>query len=178
MTSPVLVDQMHAELNRLFGLYRLANLNARYYGCRAEIYEKWSRRALSVTAFLSALALSLLLGVDPKYALGRNIAACAAGISALLAGLTPFVGWTEKIRERRNLHFCYSQLFGQIEYVIIDIRRADQLTAEHIGLSRMVHEAFMRIEALDELEPDQKLIDREDAKVRKAFPNDYVWTNL
>ena len=36
----------------------------------------------------------------------------------------------------------------------------------------------MRTEAWDELEPDQKLIDKEDVKVRKAFPTDYLWTNF
>ena len=40
----------------------------------------------------------------------------------------------------------------------------------------MVHDhGFMRVETMDELEPDQKLIDREDAKVRKAIPDDYLW---
>jgi hypothetical protein len=69
-------------------------------------------------------------------------------------------------------------LFGQIEFAITEIRRSGSLSAEHIGLSKMVHEGFMRVEAMDELEPDQKLIDREDAKVRKAFPEDYLWTHF
>ncbi len=42
----------------------------------------------------------------------------------------------------------------------------------------MAHEGFMRIEALDELQPDRKLIDELDEKVRKAFPPDYLWTNF
>jgi hypothetical protein len=42
----------------------------------------------------------------------------------------------------------------------------------------MVHESFRGVEAMDELEPDQKLINREDKKVRKAIPDDYLWTHL
>jgi hypothetical protein len=37
----------------------------------------------------------------------------------------------------------------------------------------MVHEAFNRMHALDEPEPDQQLIDREAKKMREAFPEDY-----
>jgi hypothetical protein len=171
-------DPYYDELNRLFNLYRLANLNTRYYGCRAEKFERWSKAALVATAVLSTLALALILGVDPRATLARNFAAAAAGIAAIISGVTPFLGLTEKIRELRNLHFAYSQLFGQIEFAITEIKRAGIVSGEHVGLSRMVHEGFMRVEAMDELEPDQKLIDKEDAKVRKALPEDYLWTHL
>jgi hypothetical protein len=167
-------DPYYDELNRLFGLYRLANLNARYYGIRASKFEAWSKEALALTAALSALALALLLGVDQTWA--KGVAAACAGISAVISGAIPFLGWPERIRELRNLHFAYSQLFGQIEFAITEIRRAGTLSPEHVGLARMVHEGFMRVEALDEL--DRKLIDQEDEKVRKAFPNDYLWTNF
>lgn len=171
-------DPYYEELNRLFNLYRTANLNVRYYGCRAEKFEWWSKAALVVTAVLSTLALSLILGVDPKESWARTFAAAAAGIAAIISGVTPFFGLTEKIRDLRNLRFAYSQLFGEIEFAMTEIKRAGTLSPEHVGLARMVHESFMRVEALDELEPDQKLIDREDAKVRAAFPPDYLWTNF
>ncbi len=141
-------------------------------------FEWWSKTALVTTAILSTLALSLILGADPKETWARNFAAAAAGIAAIISGVTPFLGLTEKVRDLRNLRFAYSQLFGQIEFAITEIRRAGKISPEHIGLARMVHEGYMRVEALDELEPDQKLIDREDAKVRTAFPDDYLWTHL
>ena len=171
-------DPYYEELNRLFNLYRLANLNMRYYGCRAERFEWWNKFALVVPAVLSTLALALILGVDPKEPWARTGAAIAAGIAAIISGAVSFLGLTERIRDLRNLRFAYSQLFGQIEFAITEIRRAGSLSAEHIGLAKMVHEGFMRVEALDELKPDQALIDREDAKVRKAFPEDYIWTNF
>jgi hypothetical protein len=146
-------DPYYDELNRLFHLYRLSNLNARYYGCRAEKFEFRSRAALVITAILSTVALSLILGVDPKEDWARALAASAAGIAAIISGVTPFFGWTDKIRDVRNLHFAYSQLFGQIEFAITEIRRAGVLSQEHVGLARMAHEGFMRVEALDELEP-------------------------
>lgn len=93
----------------------------------------------------------------------------------MISATIPFLGWTEKVRELRNLNFSYQQLFGLVEFAILEIRRADKLTDEHVGLSRMVHETFLRIHALDELEPDEALRDREDEKVRKAFPDDYIW---
>ncbi len=113
--------QYYEELNRLFHIYRLSNLNARYYGCRAERFEKRSKWASILTAFFSTIALSLILGVDPKIEWVRNVAAALAGTAALISGVTPFMGWTEKGREMRNLHFAYSQLFGQIEFAITEI---------------------------------------------------------
>jgi hypothetical protein len=170
-------DPYYDELNRLFLLYRLANLNARYYGIRAEKFEWRNKCSLIATAALSMLALSLILVAGDNLVV-RIVAAASAGIAAFISGVTPFFGWTDKVRELRNLHFAYSQLFGQIEFAITEVRRAGAISPEHVGLARMVHESFMRVEALDELEPDQALIDREDAKVRKAFPDDYLWTNF
>jgi hypothetical protein len=171
-------DPYYEELNRLFLLYRLANLNARYYGCRAEKFERKSKRLDVLASGLAASALALILWAGPDMALLRSLAALSAGLSAVIPGVVPFFGWTTKIRDLRNQHFAYSQIFGQVEFAITEIRRAGSLSPEHVGLARMVHEAYMRVEALDELEPDQKLVDREDKKVRAAFPDGYLWTNF
>jgi hypothetical protein len=116
------------------------------------------------------------LGVERPWV--KPFAAALSGIAAVIAGVTPFFGWAQRIRDLRSFRFAYSQLFGQIEFAITAIKRAGTLTGEHIGLARMVHEGFMRVEAMDELEPDQKLFDVEDAKVKKAIPEDYLWTHL
>jgi hypothetical protein len=165
-----------AELNRLFNLYRLANLNTRYYGCRAEIFERRLKWVQVVIALLSAAALSILLASDTS---GTRLAgAVMAGIAAVVSSIVPFLGWADKAREMRNLNFAYGQIFSQVEFVITDIRRAGEMTDEQLGLARMVHEAYMRIDAIDELEPDRELIEKLDAHVREAFPNDYMWTNM
>jgi hypothetical protein len=174
-------DPYYDELKRLFDLYRLASLNLRYYGCRAEKYEWLSKVSLGASAAFSGVALTLLLIMDPSAQDAGKIrvgAAILAGIATLVSGITPYTGWTEKVRDLRSLRFAYSQLFGQLEFAITEIRRAGSLSPEHVGLARMVHEAYTRIESLDEQDPDQKLIDREDAKVRKAFPEDYLWTHF
>jgi len=171
-------DAYYEELRRLFHLYRLANLNARYYGCRADTYEWYAKIVMIIGAVLSVGALSLLLGFPPNVAPARTVAVVFSGVAGFLSGVTPFLGWTEKIREMRSLHFAYSQLFGQIERVITEIRRVEELLPEHVGMARIVHESYMRLDALDELQPKQKLIDREDAKVRASFPDDYLWKNM
>ena len=172
----VVSDPYYEELKRLFNLYRLASLNTRYYGCRAEQFERKNKRLAAAAALFSAAALGFLLGADGAWV--RTVAAILSGLTAVISGVTPFFGWTERIRDLRSLRFAYSQLFGQIEFAITEIKRSGTLSGEHIGLSRMVHEAFMRVEAMDELEPDQALRDEEDAKVRKAIPEDYLWTHL
>lgn len=169
-------QQYYEELNRLFLLYRLANLNTRYYGRRAEKFESQKKWVDISVAFLSTVALTVVLAVEGT--IGKIIAASLSGIAAIISGVTPFLGITDKIRDLRGLRFAYSQLFGQIEFVITEIRRAGQVSEQHIGLSRMVLEAYTRIEALDEMDPDKALIDEEDAKVRAAFPDDYLWTNF
>lgn len=173
-------DREHEELNRLFNLYRLCNLNVRYYGCRAEKYERRSWRLDMGSGATSALALGVLLLVDwsPEAAVyARRIAAGLAGLAALLTAIAPLTGWAAKAKRFCNLHSLYSQLFGQVESVITWIRR-DGLSAESIGASKQVHEAYRQMHALDELEPDQELIDREDLKVRQAFPDTYIWENF
>src|ERR1700691_1817318 len=97
-------DPYYDELNRLFQLYRLANLNARYYGIRAEKFEWRNKISFIATAALSMLALSLILAANPPNTMARNFAAAFAGIAAFISGVTPFFGWTEKVRDLRNLH--------------------------------------------------------------------------
>src|ERR1700722_9588115 len=154
-----ITDSQYEELKRLFNLYRIASLNVRYYGCRAEQFERKIKWPLVIAALSSALALGLLLGVDGAWV--KQWSAALSGITAVITGVSPFFGWAEKVRDLRSLRFAYSQLFGQIEFAMTEIKRADTLSPEHVGLARMVHEGFMRVEAMDELEPDQKLIDRE-----------------
>lgn len=174
------IEQVEAkyegELKRLFHLYRLANLNTRYYGRRAEKFELQKKWVDIVVAILSTAALTVVLAIEHPW--GKIIAAILSGIAAIVSGVTPFLGITEKIRDLRGLRFAYAQLFGQIEFVITEIRRTGHVTDEQIGLSRMVHEGYTRIEALDEMEPDKALIDEEDTKVRAAFPDNYLWTNF
>ena len=169
-------DPYYDELKRLFDLYRIANLNARYYGCRAEQFERYVKGANISAALLSALALSFLLAFEGVWA--KSFAAAFSGIAAVVTGVIPYFGWTEKIRDLRSLRFAYSQLFGQLEFAIAEIKRAGTLTDEHIGLARMVHEAFMRVESQDELEPDEELMKREESKVREALPPDYLETHF
>jgi hypothetical protein len=61
---------------------------------------------------------------------------------------------------------------------LAEIRRSSEVTEQQIGADRCLHDAFGRIEVLDEPNPDRKLIDKLDAKLREAFPEDYIWTNL
>jgi hypothetical protein len=168
-------DREHEELNRLFYLYRLASLNQRYYGCRADKYERLDWGLTLTVGAASAIALGALLLSEGTAA--RTGAAVLAGFAAVLTGVSPLLGWTAKAKRFCNLHFSYGQLFSQIESVIFSIRR-EGLTDEAIGASKLVQEAYNRMHALDELQPVQALIDRETAKVREAFPEDYIWTRF
>ncbi len=171
-------DTCYEELKRLFALYRLCNLNVRYYGRRAARYESYQSSALILAAVLSALALALILAVDPSSSgtpIIRWVAVGASSLGTILLAVLPTLGLSERIRELRALHFAYGQLFVQVEAVIVEIRRADDLTQELLGMSRVAHETYLRLHALDELDPNAKLIDEETAKVDKAFPANYIW---
>ncbi len=170
-----LSDAETDELNRLFNLYRLANLNIRYYGCRAERYDAFAWSLDMVATITSAIALFVLLISEVSYV--RYIGAALAGIAAICTAVAPVTGWSAKARRFSTLHTLYSHLFGQIESVITQIRR-DGLDQEKTGASKQVHESYRQMHAMDEMEPDEDLRDREDKKVRDAFPSDYIWTNL
>lgn len=142
------------------------------------MYEKCQSSALILAAVFSAFALALILAVDPsnsKSTIIRWVAVGASSLGTVLLAVLPTLGLSEKIRDLRALHFAYSQLFVQVEAVIVEIRRSDDLTQELMGMSRVVHETYLRLHALDELDPDTKLIDEETAKVDKAFPINYIW---
>ena len=170
------VDKTYEELTRLFNLYRLAELNRRYYGIRGEHFQRLQNGTLVFAAVLSAIALGLLLGVD--YASVRFWAAGLAGISAVVTTAAQYLKWDEEARRFYFLHHSYGNLFTQIEMLIAEIRRSNEVTSEQIGASKSLHDGYGRIEVLDELDPDKKLISNIEADVNKAFPDDYIWTNL
>jgi hypothetical protein len=172
-------DGEYEELNRLVQLYRHASLNQRYYGCRAEGYERLAWWLEMSSAVASALALGILLLFDqpPAADTARKWAAALAGIATLLMAIAPITQWSRKAKKFSQLHASYGQLFSDIGSVISSIRR-DGCSAECIGASKLVHEASRRLHALDELEPDSELIEREAKKVAEAIPNDYVWRNF
>ena len=171
-------DPWHEELNRLFYLYRLSNLNTRYYGRRAAWYESLARWALVAVAAISAVALTVILSTDPKNPNPRIWATVGSGIATVVLAVIPSFGWSERARELRSLHFAYGQLFGQIESVITKLRRAGHLTDESLGMSQVVQDMYLQLHALDEADPKEKIVDEEDKKVREAFPDDYVWTRF
>lgn len=173
-TTPT--DKTYDELIRLFNLYRLAELNRRYYGRRAEHFEHLQTGFLVFAAVLSACALGLLLSTVDDWA--RYLAAVLAGASAVVTTVVQYFKWDDQARRFYFLHHSYGHLFAQIEALMAEIRRSDEVTEQQIGASKSLHDAFGRIEVLDELNPDRKLIDQIDAKVREAFPEDYIWTNL
>jgi hypothetical protein len=62
--------------------------------------------------------------------------------------------------------------------VLAEVRRSGEITEQQLGAAKTLHDAFGRIEVLDETYPDRKLIDKLDAEVRAAIPDDYIWNNL
>jgi hypothetical protein len=164
------------ELTRLFNLYRLAEINRRYYGRRAEHFQRLQTSALVLAAILSAVALGILLGIDNPAV--RYWAAALAGLSAVVTTAVQYLKWDERARQFYFLHQSYGHLFAEIEVILSEIRRSEEITEQQVGASKALHGAFGRIEVLDELFPDRKLIDALDAEVRAAFPEDYIWTNL
>jgi hypothetical protein len=126
-----------------------------------------------VSAILSAVALALILLTEASRA--RFVAAGFAGSSAVVTTAVQYFKWDEQARRFYFLHHSYGHLFAQIEALLSEIRRSPEITEQQVGASKALHDAFGRVEVLDEPDPDRKLIDKLDAEVRKAFPEDYVW---
>ena len=169
-------DKTDDELTRLFNLYRTAELNKRYYGCRAARYERFQTRALVSSAVLSAIALGVLLGTERPSL--RVAAGIFAGTSGVVTAAIQYLGWDDKARRFYFLHHAYGHLFAEIEVVLAEIRRAGEITEQQLGSAKTLHDAFGRLEVLDETLPDRELSERLEKEVRVAFPEDYIWTHL
>jgi hypothetical protein len=169
----------HEELNRLMQLYRLASLNQRYYGCRAEKYERRVKCLEIAGGTAAALALGVLMLFSGSSApvMAWWCVGILTGVAALCTAILPLTQWSAKAKQFSQLHGSYGHAFSDIGSVISNVRR-NGCSAECIGASKLVHEGMRRLHSLDELQPDQKLVDQETVKVNEAFPNDYVWTNF
>jgi hypothetical protein len=173
-TTPT--ERTFEELTRLFHLYRLAEINRRYYGRRGEHFQRLQTGASVFAAILSAVALGILLGIDDSRV--RFWAAALAGLSAVVTTGAQYLKWDERARQFYFLHQSYGHLFAEIEALLAEVRRSNEISEQQIGASKTLHDAFGRVEVLDEPFPKRKLIAIVDAEVREAFPEDYIWTNL
>jgi len=100
------------ETARLFYVFRVTQLNLRYYGVRANKLSRQVTIAQALAAFLSASALALLSipGKDLRFFAG----VCAA-LAGLIAGTLPSFGWSEKSRELFALHVAHSSCSGKFK---------------------------------------------------------------
>jgi hypothetical protein len=161
----VTANRTFEELSRLFDLYRRSELNRRYYGKRAEFFERLQTISLVTAAFLSAVALGLLLALEWPWV--RYTAALLAGLSAVVTTVVQYFKWDEQARQFYFLHHSYGNLFAQLEALMSDIRRTDEITEQQIGASKSLHDAYGRIEVLDELDPKEELIRALEEKVER-----------
>jgi len=177
--QPVSVSLEEAELIRLFDIYKIANLNIRYYGRRAAQYETWDRVLSIVAGFCAFMAVIVLtIPLDEKYLSPLRItAAVLAGVATLLTGLSPLLGWATQAKKLYGIHTLYEQLFADIALVITDIRR-NGLSEASKGAYNLVYQSYLRAQSLDELDPDQDLIKVENEKVKQALPPEYLWTHF
>lgn len=146
ITTESTEDPLYQEMNRLFHIFRLSQLNVRYYGWRTEYYAKRSWWLNVVAGTSAAIALALVLVFEGREA--RLAAGILAGIAAVLTAMAPLLGWEAQAKRFANLHFGYGILAGLIESEMVAIRRLDQATPEHIGASKILREEFLRFEAM------------------------------
>ena len=168
-------DPYYEELNRLFNLYRLANLNTRYYGCRAETFERYSKIATIAVAVFSATALALLLGVEGRWWV-KPVAASLFRLGGCDYRSNAIHGMARQNSRLAEPAFRVQPTFRANR--VCDDRDQEIwniIARAHWFIQNGPRGFYARGGDGRAENRMQDLIDREDAKVRKAFPNaDYV----
>jgi hypothetical protein len=141
------VDKTYEAETRLFGLYRLIELNRRYYGSRAAHFERLHNSILVGGAIVSGVALGMvLLGDSLNMRMAAGVLAC---ISAVVTTTLHYLKWDEKARQFYFLYDSFGQLFGEIEVVLFDVRRSHEISEQQLGAAKNLYDAFSRIEVFE-----------------------------
>src|ERR1051326_2653500 len=110
------------ELRALFYLFRIAELNCRYYNCKLASLERKDKLFQAVIALAAAASFGLL-----AFAEFKEVKAIAAGLSLvafLISAVIPWIGISRKMDDARTKSTVWAGASQQIESAMRFIRYA------------------------------------------------------
>jgi len=175
--SATLKPQYFRELRSLFYLFRMAELNCRYYRCRLDDLELYDKIFQAVIALATAASFGLL--AFAAFTDVKTTAAILSLVAFLVAAVVPWIGLSRKIEDAQTKSIVWSGASQQLEIAMRFIRYAHDVDGEVSGWTKAAEEAYKRAAStLPAEKEDRKLIQRLEEQVREAFPPNYVWVAL
>ena len=175
--TAILKPQYFKELRSLFYLFRMAELNCRYYCCQLDSLESRDKFFQAVVALAAAASFGLL-----AFAEFKNVKAIAAGLSLLaflVSAVVPWIGLTRKIEDAKTKSIVWAGASQQLEGAMRFIRYANNVDGEVSGWTKSSEEAYKRAAStLPAEKENRKLVQKIEAEVRESFPPNYVWVAL
>jgi hypothetical protein len=163
------------ELARLFYLFRVSELNRRYYLQRfaaAKSKEKGFRIAIAVLTAASFAVLSFATDFTHVKLTAGILSFLAFLISVILPGLS-----FERRLEEASVRTCaWHYATEQLQIALRSVKNAED-DGQAAGWAQCAEEAYHQVAALPDLDVDDvELIRKIEDQVKESFPSDYVWT--
>jgi hypothetical protein len=162
------------ELKRLFYLYRIAQLNCRYYCARGDKFGWWERSLQAVVALSTAASFGILVAFQASWI--KPFAAILSLLALLASAVLPRFAIGHKIEELRDRELAWSGAVGQLENAMRFTKAHPHADGEITGYVHATEEMYNRAVALHAENPDEALVGKLTEGIRRAFPPDYVWT--
>ena len=175
--STSLKPQYFRELRSLFYLFRMAELNCRYYCSKLDDLEILDKVLQAAIALSAASSFGLLAFAEFKDV--KTIAAILSLSAFLISTVIPWLGLARKIEETRTRSIVWAGASQQLESAMRFIRYAHDADGEVSGWTKSAEEAYKRAAStLPAEKEDRELIQKLEEQVREAFPTNYVWVAL
>lgn len=169
--------QYYRELRTLFYLFRMAELNCRYYCSKLDRRERLDKLLQAAIALSAASSFGLLAFAEFKDV--KTIAAILSLSAFLISAVIPWLGLGRKIEDAKTMSIVWTGASQQLESALRFVRYAHDADGEVSGWASSAEEAYKRAAStLPTEKEDRKLIMKIEAQIRESFPTDYVWVAL
>jgi len=161
-----------AELIQFYDLYRSAVLGHRYNAHKL----KWARRCSSWAEIIAAVTSSSAIASLAvwKSELGANAFTALLVASALASIVRSAFGLSQQLDLRSRLSSSWSDLYGDMESAIHEVRRHGRVTdTDRAGLD-LLSERFRKLNSSDP-DRDEELLRKLQPGVNESIPRDMLW---
>jgi hypothetical protein len=173
-----LSERAYEEICRAFELFRIAQMNQRYYGVKASRSafrgRFWGPGAALVGGACSAFSIYFSNNDGLRVAFSF-----VAFVTGLLAAVLPFLPTSESYLKWLNLHNEYGKLAERMKALIANMNRERiahfDVTEEQIQKLKILQEFMTDLKSQDDPDPDLELLKTKQNEVIAAFPEKQVW---
>lgn len=172
-TSTTKVSQA-TLLDEIYDFYRTALLSEKYYANRLTLYKRTNLAYEIILALGTSTAIAGW-AIWQESRAGKIFWPAFAGVVTLLAVIKPILQVPKEIENYSMLHTGYRALCLNLEAIVTDIRRKEEMNPQAQQLLDAAEKQYQALALKDDVSPSKKLVRKCQNAVNQQIPVESLW---